>query len=63
VQLKKKTPVKSNVKATLEDLMQGEGDEKLNMATMEMELPDRVSPLRSEPRNLTGTLDEVHQEK
>jgi hypothetical protein len=55
--------VKSNVKATLEDLMQGEGDEKLNMATMEMELPDRVSPLRSEPRNLTGTLDEVHQEK
>jgi hypothetical protein len=60
---KQKTPVKSNVKAALEYLMQGEGDEKLNMTTMEMELPDRVAPLRSKPRNLTGTPDEARQEK
>jgi hypothetical protein len=42
--------------------MQGEEEEKLNMARMEMELASAASPLRSEPRNLTGTPDEARQE-
>jgi hypothetical protein len=60
---KQKTPVKDTVRAAFEELMQGEEEEKLNMARMERELASAASPLRSEPKNLTGTSDEARQKK
>jgi Asp/Glu/hydantoin racemase len=63
LQKKQKTPVKDTVRAAFEELMQGEEEEKLNMARMERELASVASPLRSEPKNLTGTSDEARQKK
>jgi hypothetical protein len=60
---KQKTPVKDTVRATFEELMQGEEEEKLNMVRMERELTSAASPLRSEPKNLMGTSDEARKKK
>jgi hypothetical protein len=55
-QKKTKNPSESYSKGALEELMQGEGDEKLYKARMEMELASAASLLRSETKNLMGLI-------